>query len=124
MKMLRVLEAVAFAALLTLPAAAATKAAAREHKAPARTAKAARHAWPAEDITGTIASVDPARHLVIVKTSDGVPFDMTVGRSTRIEAGTQTVKLDDLNSDVNKSVSVKFVPERRGDVARTIQITG
>ena len=124
MKMLKVLEAVAFAALLTLPAAAATKAATKEHKAPAKTAKVERQAWPAEDITGTIASVDPAQHLVIVKTSDGVPFDMTVSRSTRIEAGDQRMKLDELNSDVNKNVSVKFVPERRGDVARTIQITG
>lgn len=111
---IRVLEAVVFSALLALPLAAATKSA---------TAKAQQQAWPAESLTGTIESVDPAQHLVIVE-SDGVPFDMVVGPSTRIQSGDQSVTLGDLGQDVNKSVSVRFVPEARGDVARAIQLQG
>lgn len=111
----RVLEAAAFSALLALPLVAATK---------SSTDKAKEQAWPAESLTGTIQSVDPAQHLVVVKDANGVPFDMVVGSSTRIESGDQKVKLGDLSSDVNKSVSVRFVPEARGDVARDIQLQG
>lgn len=111
---IRMLEAVAFSVLLALPLAAATK---------SSTTKAKQQAWPAENLTGTIESVDPVQHLVIVK-ADGVPYDMVIGQSTRIKSGDQNLKLGDLSSDVNKSVSVRFVPEARGDVARSIQLQG
>lgn len=113
-KAMRALGAVAFSALLAIPLAAATK---------SSTAKAKEQAWPAENLTGTIQSVDPAQHLVVVK-SDGVPFDIVVGPSTRIESGDQTLKLGGLSPDVNKSVSIHFIPEARGDVARAIQVQG
>jgi hypothetical protein len=32
--------------------------------------------------------------------------------------------LKDLKQEVNKKVSVRLVPERRGDLARSIQING
>ncbi len=68
--------------------------------------------------------VDPALHLAIVKDAGGIPFGLNVTRSTRVKSGNQTLKLPDLSSDMNKTVSVKFVPERKGDIARSIQLNG
>ena len=62
--------------------------------------------------------------LVVIKTSDGVPFDFDITPNTRINASDHAVTLKDLMMDLNKQVSVKFVPERRGDVARSIKIDG
>ena len=91
--------------------------------APVSSAKTVRQAWPAETLTGQIVAVDPAMDLVIVK-ADGVPFDLDVRASTRIESGNQKLTLKDLSSDLKKNVSVHFVPERSGDVARSIQLMG
>ena len=67
--------------------------------------------------------VDPARKLVVVQDLSGVPFDMVVSRSTRIKSASGTVKLSDLNSDLNRNSSIRFVPERHGDVAKTINVS-
>jgi hypothetical protein len=67
--------------------------------------------------------VNPAQNLVVVQTPDGVPFDMDVTARTRINAGDRSVALKDLTQDINKPVSVQFVPERRGDVAKSIRIS-
>jgi hypothetical protein len=83
-----------------------------------------RTAWPPETLNGTITMVDPTQHLVVVQDSSGVPFDMVVTGSTRIRSGNQRLTLGDLTSDLNKSVSLRFKPERRGDVARSIQLNG
>ncbi len=80
--------------------------------------------WRAETLSGKIAMVDPAKRLLIVKGADGVPFDMIVTRATRIESGSQTLKLSDLASRSNQSASIHFVPGRRGDVAQSIQLMG
>lgn len=103
--------ALACSTLLVVPAVAAQK-------------SAPRSAWAPETLTGTISMVDPALRVVVVKDSSGIPFDIVVNRATRIQAGNQELKLKDLSSDVNKSVSLKFVPERGGDVARTIRLNG
>ena len=91
--------------------------------APVASAKTVRQAWPAETLTGQIVAVDPSKDLVIVK-SDGVPFDMDVRASTRIQSGNQRLTLKDLSSDLKRNVSVHYVPERSGDIARSIQLMG
>ena len=68
--------------------------------------------------------VDPAQNLLVVKGPDGVPFDMVVRHSTRIESGGQRLMLNQLSTDQGRNVSVRFIPERSGDVARTIRIGG
>jgi hypothetical protein len=103
--------------LLAIPLAAAGKA------NPAN-ATAVRSAWPAETLSGKITMVDPVKNLVVVETADGVPFDMVLTPRTRIESGQQRVTIQDLSGDVNRNVSVRFVPERRGDVARSMEIGG
>jgi hypothetical protein len=80
--------------------------------------------WPPESLSGNIASVDPDRNLVVVQTPDGTPFDMCVTAKTIIKSGDQTITLKDLTRDVNQGVSVKFIPERRGDVAKSIRLNG
>lgn len=77
--------------------------------------------WPAQDLKGTISMVDPKMNLVVVRDSSGVPFDIKVEHSTRIDAGAKREDLSKLAP--NQSVSVRFVPEGRGDIARTIQIS-
>ena len=64
--------------------------------------------------------VDPNMDLVVVRDSSGVPFDLTVSRSTKIDQGSQREELSQLMP--NESVSVHYVPEARGDIARTIQV--
>jgi len=80
--------------------------------------------WPSESISGTIMIVKPSENLVVVQTSDGVPFDMVITPRTRIQSGDQSVTLNNLSQDINKNISVRFTPEGRGDVARSIQVTG
>jgi hypothetical protein len=106
--------ATACALFLTIPLIAANKT--------TKTA-AVSNAWPAETLSGKIIMVNPAQNLVVVQTPDGVPFDMDVTANTRIKAGDRPIALKDLTQDVNKPVSVRFVPERRGDVARSIKIS-
>ena len=81
-----------------------------------------RNRWPTEEITGKIGMVDPAKDLVVVRDSTGVPFDLIVNNSTRIEAGTTRLTLSDLASRKDVTASVRLIPERRGDVAESIQL--
>jgi len=85
---------------------------------------AMRKAWPPEAVSGKITMVEPERKLVVVETSDGVPYDVVVTAKTRIKSGDQAVTLKDLTQDMNKTVTVRLVPERRGDVAQSIRISG
>ncbi|HTR34600.1 MAG TPA: hypothetical protein VMH80_01780 [Bryobacteraceae bacterium] len=115
----------ACAVLLAIAAPVSAKAATTAEKsATAMAAKGVREAWPAETLSGTIMAVDPAQNLVIVKGADGVPFDMDVRASTRIRSGDHRLTLKDLASEQKKNVTVHFVPERAGDIARTIQVNG
>jgi hypothetical protein len=135
------LAGAACALLLAFPAAAAqkTKAAASAKatasakstpaksvlpkKANARRASL-RTARRPETLSGKIFMVEPDRNLVVVKGPDGVPFDMVVSRRTHIESGSEAITLKNLAQYQNKNASIRFVPERRGDVAESIRITG
>jgi hypothetical protein len=110
------------ALLLSIPAVAANSAKMPVANRARQTAM--RAAWPPENLSGTILMVDPAQKLLVVQTSSGIPFDMVVTPRTRIKSGSQAMTLQQLSGDTNKGVSVRFVPERRGDIARTIQIGG
>ncbi|MBS1854917.1 MAG: hypothetical protein JST11_06100 [Acidobacteria bacterium] len=105
--------------LVAGPPAAAAKAA----RTPAKAA-AMRAAWPPETLSGRIDQIVPGSHEIVVKDTSGVPFDFVVPHGTRIMNGDQAVTLKDLQRDRNQSVSVRFVPESRGDVALSIRIGG
>ena len=112
---------------LVLPLAAANGPAVKSPSpaaSKASTAATVRSAWPPETLSGRIAMVDPAKKLVVVKARDGVLFDMVVTARTVIKSGDHSIALRELSQDLNKNASIRFVPERRGDVARSIHIIG
>ena len=76
--------------------------------------------WQAQDLKGTVSMVDPQQHLLVVRDSSGVPFDISVQPSTHIVAGQQPVRLSQLAK--NQSVDVHFIPEARGDIGRQIEV--
>lgn len=105
--------------ILCVPALfAATKTASAS--AGASTNSAAIQRWASQNLNGTVSMVDPKMDLVVVRDSSGVPFDITVSRNTRIDQGTTREQLAQLTP--KESVSVHYVPEARGDIARTIDI--
>jgi hypothetical protein len=109
--------------LSAIPAVAAGKPVAKSVKTMAK-APAVRRAWRPETLSGKVAMVDPNQRLVVVQLPDGVLFDMVVTRRTRIESGGQAITLKNLGQYENRNVSIRFVPERRGDVASSIQVSG
>ncbi len=115
------LEGLACAALLTVPLAARQPAA---HNTMTQSRVAVQSAWPPEELTGKIMMVEPAQHLLVVQDASGVPFDLVITPGTQIRSGNQGLNLEELSSDMNKGVSLQFIPERRGDVARSIQVNG
>jgi hypothetical protein len=122
MKNLKILAL--FCASLGLLAAAPSQSTAATSAAKTAAAKTAvmRTAWPPETLSGKIDKVVPGSREIVVKDAGGVPFDLKVPRGTRILNGGRAIALKDLQRD--QSVSVRFVPERRGDVARSIRIGG
>jgi hypothetical protein len=78
--------------------------------------------WPAESLSGKITMVDPDRHLVVVQTADGIPFDMLVTPRTRIESSGQHIGMNGLSDDMNRVVSIRFTPERRGDILQSLSV--
>lgn len=114
--------ATACALVLAIPLTAANGPATKTKNMTA--AAATRTAWPPETLSGKITMVEPGQKLVVVETPDGVSFDMVVTAKTRIRAGDRAITLKDLTQDMNKTVSVQFTPERRGDVASLIRIAG
>ncbi len=113
--MRRIWISIGLSAVLCAPAlwAARKTASADEHRA-------ATERWATQNLKGSVSMVDPKMDLVVVRDSSGVPFDIKVTPSTRIEAGANREQLSQLTP--NQSVSVHFVPEGRGDIARTIQV--
>jgi len=101
--------------LAFLPAAATAATSTPAHKTP-------REAWAAQTFSGKITMVVPQQRLVVVTDATGTPFDLKVTHATAIRSGSGRLTLQQLNSDVNHGVSVNFVPERAGDIARSIKV--
>jgi hypothetical protein len=108
-------------ALPATPAFAADKPNPAVKTAAAKSA-AVPNAWPPETMAGKITIVKPDQKLLVVVSPDGVPYDVVVTGATRIRSGNQSVTLKGLEQYQNKNVTIKFVPERRGDVAESIRI--
>lgn len=113
----------ACAFMLAIPLTAAGGSAEKTNKKIAANASR-RTAWKSETLSGKITTVAPDQHLLVFETPEGVPFDMVVTDATRIKAGDQHIRLEDLQQDLNRNVSVTFTPERRGDVATSIKTNG
>jgi hypothetical protein len=73
----------------------------------------------AETLSGTVSSVDAEKHVLVVSGSDGVPYNFTVTKGTKIMSGGSKAKLDDLQG---KQVSVSFVDmKKKGDWAKSVE---
>jgi hypothetical protein len=118
------LAAIGVASLLSfaMPVAAANQPKTLQNKTTETTNK--RKAWPPETISGSIMLVDPAAKILVVQDAGGTPFDLIVNTRTRIEGGGNKLTLNDLEGDTHKGASVRFIPERGGDVALSIQVQG
>jgi hypothetical protein len=77
----------------------------------------------AETLTGSIMMVAPS-NVVVLKDSRGTTYDIVVTKATRLRLGDRPIHLKDLSTDTNKTATVKFVPERSGDIAQSIKIAG
>ena len=120
-KVTMLMTAGAACALLAIPASAVNKPTTETTRAMAKSA-AVPSAWPPETISGKITMVVPDRKLMVVVSPDGVPYDVVVNGATRIKSGSRSVTLQGLEQYQNKNVTIKFIPERRGDVAESIRI--
>lgn len=123
-RLLNLLGGIACAALCALPLPASDQPAQTTRHAATKSDQGIPRAWPAETLTGTITMVEPERHLVVIRDASGTPFDIVAMDATRITSGSQRLTLGDLSSDLDKNVTLRFVPERRGDIARSIQLHG
>jgi hypothetical protein len=96
---------------------------AKTKEAPAAPEKATMAAVKAETLAGTVQMVVVDKKLVVVASASGVPFDFTVTAATKITVGGKKAKLEDLAGATGKSVSVKFLAEKRaGDIAQSIEV--
>jgi hypothetical protein len=119
---LRTLGALICSLLLSVPLTATEKSSPTRQNASPESANAGRSTWPAVTLKGKIILVDLAQHLIVVKDSEGVPFDLKLTSATLIRSGDQGLKLEDIRTAIDKNVSVKFTPERSGNVTTSIQI--
>ena len=109
---------------LTLPAAATDKPAAASPGTKAAHRVRATHVPRPETLSGKIAQVDPGMKLLVVDDSTGVPFDLVVTSKTHIRYKDENLDLNSLSLYKDKPVSIQFLPERSGDIATSIEITG
>ena len=112
------------ALVLSIPAAGAATSKAAPSKTVAAKSARTKSALAPETVSGRIAMIDPSQKVVVVKGADGTPFDMVVTSKTHILNGKKSVPFHDLGQYQNQGATIKFIPERRGDVAESIQIGG
>lgn len=110
------------ALIFTLPAANSAWAKETAQAAITTHKPALHNQWAPENLSGKIAAVDVGKSIVVVHDPSGTPFDFVVTPSTKIKSGTERLKLSDLASKTNDKVSVRYIPERSGDIARLVEI--
>jgi hypothetical protein len=94
------------------------------HHAGARNTMA-RYQIGVHTLSGTLTTVDPNGHLVIVTDSNGTPFDFVVTHLTRIEINGKRDRLSALADQSNQQVTVKFRDDLRSGLrAESVQLGG
>jgi hypothetical protein len=94
------------------------------HTAPAKVIGPGKVLAPKETLSGTVSMVDATQNLVVVTGANGIPYDFQVTRGTRITVAGQKSGIDGLADQVNKQISVEFVPRAGGNFAESIEISG
>lgn len=114
---LRVLLAVTLSTLLLNSIAFALQEESRKEAAPSAAL------GPAETLAGSIVMVHAEKKILVVRSAAGIPYNFIVTPTTRITAQNQRLKLADLASRLDQRVTVRFVPTRRGNIARSVEVT-
>ena len=97
---------------------AGAKAASKQRKA---TAPPGRALGEAEEISGTIHSVDVTASKVTV-TSAGIPYVFQLTKKTKIEINGEKSDLEALSKAVDQTASIRFVPRSDGNLADHIEV--
>lgn len=95
---------------------------AKSEASPAATKKMRHVLASAEDLSGTIAMVDPSDKEVTLIGSNGVPYDFKLTKETAVELSNQKIGIKELNSESHKQATVHFVPRTDGNLAENIKI--
>lgn len=119
---------------LALGAAASTqtkKKQARRHAAPAAAPSAETGGEAAgsgfgvaESISGKIQMVVPDQNLVVISGPNSVPYDLKITPKTVIVVGEKRGTIQSLGDQIGKTASVGFVPQRDGNYADRVEVTG
>jgi hypothetical protein len=99
-------------------AEAGAKAASKQRKA---TAQLGRALGEAEEISGTIHSVDVTAFKVTV-TSAGIPYVFQLTKKTKIEIKGEKGNLEALSKAVDQKALIRFVPHADGNMADHIEV--
>jgi hypothetical protein len=77
-----------------------------------------------ESMSGTIQMVVADQNLLVVSGPNGVPYDLKITPKTVIVVGDKAGTLETLSGQVGKQVSVGFVPQRDGNFATRVEVSG
>jgi hypothetical protein len=97
---------------------AGAKAASKQKKA---TAQPSRVLGAAEELSGTIQSIDVTASKVTV-TSAGIPYVFQLTKKTKIEINGEKGDLEALSKTVDQKASVRFVPRSDGNIADHVEV--
>lgn len=121
-------------ATLALVAGSSAFAQTKKHPRPARTAPAAKEMSSQqmsnqgfgvpESMSGTIQMVVADQNLLVVSGPNGVPYDLKITPKTVIVVGDKAGTLETLSGLIGKQVSVGFVPQRDGNFATRVEVSG
>jgi maltose-binding protein MalE len=80
-------------------------------------------AMKSETLSGTLQMVVVEKKLVVVAAANGIPYNFKVTSATKIRVGGNKAKLADLAGSTGKTVSVKFLSEKRaGNLVQSIEV--
>ena len=78
----------------------------------------------AESLSGSVQMVVADQNLVVISGPNGVPYDLKITPKTVIVVGDHSATLETLAGQIGKPVSAGFVPQRNGNFATRIEISG
>ncbi len=121
MKKIALLLTITSALLLGIQTASAQKS---ESKGPGtNVVQATWGSYKAETLEGTLSMVVAEQKLVVVTSSEGVPYDFVVTKKTKIDIGGTPSSFDELSGQTHRQATVTFLPRRNGNMAQSISVS-
>lgn len=120
MKKLVLLLILPFALVLGVQTASAQKA--KNPQSATNTVRAKWNSYKPETIEGRISIIDVNQKVMVVESS-GVPYDITITGTTKIEVNGTPSNFNDLVGQTQKQAKVTFIPRPKGDIAQSISVS-